>query len=204
MPGVNDLTQQFIADTYKNLMQKPDLTKEEYYNGLGNAITVINRDAIGTVKMFYPPSGQLSDYFDTSTGVGTGDWQGWALCDGQGGTPDLRGRFIVGYGPTWSGGPTDNSYNTIGNTGGEKEHTLTVSEIPEHTHTFKAERDEGPASPDRDPYFARINPSGDPPTFAPGVGDNYRVSTKSQVDPQGQPHENRPPYYVLAYVIRVS
>ena len=30
---------------------------------------------------------------------------GWALCNGQNGTPDLRDRFIVSYG---------NTFNTIG------------------------------------------------------------------------------------------
>jgi hypothetical protein len=26
--------------------------------------------------------------------------EGWALCDGTNGTPDLRGRFVLGYNPT--------------------------------------------------------------------------------------------------------
>ena len=28
---------------------------------------------------------------------------GWALCNGQNGTPDLRDRFIVGAGSSWRG-----------------------------------------------------------------------------------------------------
>jgi hypothetical protein len=40
---------------------------------------------------------------------------GWALCDGGGGRPDLRGRFIVGY----NSGDTD--YDLIGETGGSKQ-----------------------------------------------------------------------------------
>lgn len=36
----------------------------------------------------------------------------WALCDGQNGTPDLRGRFIVGQ------DPNSLEYNNIGNIGG--------------------------------------------------------------------------------------
>ncbi len=27
---------------------------------------------------------------------------GWALCDGNNGTPDLRDRFVIGAGGTWA------------------------------------------------------------------------------------------------------
>lgn len=51
---------------------------------------------------------------------------GWALCDGQNGTPDLRGRFILGAGGTYQ----------AGNSGGAETHQLTTNELPSHTHTF--------------------------------------------------------------------
>lgn len=50
----------------------------------------------------------------------------WQLCDGTNGTPDLRGQFVIGAGGSYS----------VGNTGGESEHTLTVDEMPSHNHTF--------------------------------------------------------------------
>ena len=91
---MSDLTGQFIANSYQNLVQKPDLTKEEYYNGVGTQINVINRDAIGTVKMFFPVNNNYNNCFD-SNGLGINDWEGWAICDGRNGTPDLRGRFPI-------------------------------------------------------------------------------------------------------------
>ena len=47
--------------------------------------------------------------------------------------PDLRGRFVVGY------DPSNQDYNTIGNMGGEALVTLTLDQIPPHSHkiTFK-------------------------------------------------------------------
>jgi len=149
MPGVNDLTQQFIADTYKSLMQKPDINKEEYYNGLGTTIQVINRDALGTVKMFYPPSGTLADYFDTTTGVGIDDWIGWRLCDGRGGTPDLRGRFIAGYTYNYNGDTslngqkTKSAFNSVGKVGASNlegspiaDPTIKKFNLPPHRHKY--------------------------------------------------------------------
>jgi len=55
---------------------------------------------------------------------------GWKLCDGTNGTPDLSGKFIVGY----SSGNED--YNVIGNTGGANNVTLTTNQIPSHSHTM--------------------------------------------------------------------
>lgn len=49
---------------------------------------------------------------------------GWALCNGQNGTPDLRGRFIVGAGGAYA----------VGNTGGAETVTLTTAQIPAHGH----------------------------------------------------------------------
>lgn len=43
--------------------------------------------------------------------------------------PDLRGRTIIG-----TGGGTGLSMRTLGQKGGEEQHTLTVAEMPAHTH----------------------------------------------------------------------
>lgn len=51
---------------------------------------------------------------------------GWALCNGANGTPDLRDRFVLG---TAAG-------ENPGATGGANSKTLTVNELPSHTHAF--------------------------------------------------------------------
>ena len=52
--------------------------------------------------------------------------EGWALCNGQNGTPDLRNRFVVGAGGEYQ----------VNATGGEKTHTLTANEMPRHSHEW--------------------------------------------------------------------
>jgi len=64
-------------------------------------------------------SGSVADFSGSIYNpVGTGNRgtpvEGWALCNGANTTPDLRGRFIVGY------DSTDTDYNAIGKTGGSK------------------------------------------------------------------------------------
>lgn len=44
--------------------------------------------------------------------------QGWQLCDGSNGTPDLRGKFVMGVAPLALPWPGDEKWNVIGDTGG--------------------------------------------------------------------------------------
>ena len=100
------------------------------------------------------------------------------MCDGTNGTPDLRDIFVVGAGSTYG----------IGDTGGENTHILTKAEIPPHTHTFGTANIAGVANMAQrgNNLDANIN-TGD--GSADGLGN--------------QPHENRPPYYALAYIMRL-
>ena len=57
---------------------------------------------------------------------------GWAICDGNNGTPNLTGRFVI-----HADADTAGTYN-VGDTGGSTTtgaHTLTTAEIPSHTHS---------------------------------------------------------------------
>ena len=127
---------------------------------------------------------------------------GWALCNGQIvddlQTPDLSGKFVVG----WQSGNED--YNLIGNTGGQDKVTLTTPEIPSHVHNFA------------DAYYIEAY-DGIGINGSQWIGNNLPGSNKTDRDNSyvalwdhdtravggGQPHENRPPYYVLAYIIKL-
>lgn len=129
--------------------------------------------------------------------------EGWALCNGQIvedlQTPDLSGKFIVG----WSSGNED--YNLIGNTGGQEKVTLSTQEIPSHVHNFA------------DAYFIEAHSDLVGANGTQWIGNNLSGSNKTDRDNSyvclwdhdtraaggGRPHENRPPYYVLAYIIKL-
>lgn len=55
---------------------------------------------------------------------------GFALCDGNNGTPDLRNRMVIGAGDTYA----------VGASGGTLTHTHTVNQAA-HTHTIGAGAD---------------------------------------------------------------
>ena len=78
-----------------------------------------------------PNAAYISDNFDmtigATQGIGkpTGLWAGWAICNGNNGTDNLDGQALIGYGAI---------YETVGQFVGEKEHVLTVPEMPAHSH----------------------------------------------------------------------
>ncbi len=103
--------------------------------------------------------------------------------------PDLRGRFIVGLDKSNDGKESDDEYAKCGNTGGEKMHTLTVKEMPKHSHGYSIYQK---GSKDRQRFSEKKNNDSDE--------EEARMTSEIGED---NPHENRPPYYVLAYIMKV-
>lgn len=101
--------------------------------------------------------------------------------------PDLRGRFIVGY------DGDDSDYKDLGKVGGEKKHTLTIDEMPNHNHQQNL-RAYG-----TDTWKGGGNTSENNATSLFNKTAQYGNTEKTG---GGNAHENRPPYYVLAYIMK--
>ena len=82
---------------------------------LSSAPYVLSSDSIpaGVIVMWSGPISSIPD--------------GWALCDGTNGTPDLSDRFVLGV---------SSASENPGGIGGSHTKTLSVSNLPSHTHTF--------------------------------------------------------------------
>lgn len=127
---------------------------------------------------------------------------GWLLCDGTSGTPNLKGRFIVGY----DGADVD--YNSIGKVGGAKTVTLTTSQIPSHSHSMSSagshqhyvkevvRGDEGSSGDDQ---TVGSYDEGGSNKYTNYAGDHTHTINSTG---GGGAHENRPPYYALAYIMK--
>ena len=137
----------------------------------------------------------------------------WALCNGQflpinqnqalfsvlgtqyGGDgvttfalPNLQGRVPVHQGQGF----------VVGNPGGEASHTLTINEMPAHNHPAYGQSTATASAPagavwatNADPMYAPVPNA----VMSPNAIANYGGS---------QPHENRPPYLVLNYIIALQ
>ncbi len=160
--------------------------KTESFDNLPANSYVVFANQSGTLSNF-----DIASLLDMAIPKGTivawnGDFSsvpaGWAVCDGNKGTPDLRGRFIYGKSDAL----------TLKAIGGEEAHTLIESEIPPHRHTF------------------RSNPTcgcgGGGCLCSLNAENDFRVDTitpPSYPTGGGQPHNNLPPFMVLFYIMKI-
>lgn len=144
----------------------------------------------GDIKEVFCTPTYMTTYFQQTgpnKGLGLGERTGWAICNGFNGTPNDEGRVIVAYGT---------SYPTLGATGGEVNHTLSIPEIPEHHHEwlYGTEQDDD-------------NSGGSYDEFTITPGGNWGPAGEIP-DPIGftggsQPHNNMQPYVVRLKIMKL-
>ena len=133
----------------------------------------------------------------------------WYICDGTYGTPDLRDRFIVGSGDSYA----------IGATGGLAMVTLDISQMPRHRHhysgitasagghrhTYDDRYSYGSEAVGTGFWYAREDSSTTASRTTSWAGaHSHSYSGYTNYQGQNAAHENRPPYYALAYIMRVQ
>ena len=136
---------------------------------------------------------------------------GWALCDGTSGTPDLRERFIVGAGGDNPAVAGTTGYNP-GTQGGLNSVTLDSTQIPAHSHvaistttttispaTVLTSLTTASAARGTQGSTAIISIT---ETLSATSGISTTTTTIQPNTGGGGSHENRPPYYALAFIMR--
>jgi microcystin-dependent protein len=152
--------------------------------------------------------------------------RGWAFCDGTllpvaqntalfsilgtiyGGDgrttfalPDLRGRVAISPG---NGAGLDNY--SVGQKGGAEKVTLSIEEMPSHSHTGSAQL--AGADP-----ITRGTGTNSPKDSVPGVGGVYGTAANTTMKPAAvdnnntggdQAHENRQPFLAINYIIALE
>ena len=166
------------------------------------------------------PKGTILPWYGKSSDIP----DGFALCDGTKGTPDLRNRFLVGAGSNYS----------LGDTGGEDQVKLSGTQIGNHYHYFGASlKRSGAKKAAFSLVYLNSSSTGGTlhayPLFTSGIkrvvwhsayGSNggYIGDFESDVSPYPflyitslavgtaaqEAHENRPPYYALYYIMKLE
>jgi microcystin-dependent protein len=139
---------------------------------------------------------------------GASEPDGWALCNGQTKdgktTPDLRNRFIVGSGEDYS----------VGMNGGQKNVTLTQAQMPSHTHSGTTNSDGAHSHKGNNTYVVSAGSdihvisyqASNNTTYGKihSNGSAHKHAFTTAATGGSQAHENRPPFYALAFIMRVK
>jgi microcystin-dependent protein len=123
--------------------------------------------------------------------------------------PNTMGKFRVAY------NPNDSDYNEIGKTGGEKNTSLTVAQLPSHNHSGSAlssgnhnhgienggdsEVGSGYLQGDSD----AVGSSNLSNAYTKTTGQHTHTLSINNTG-NGDSHENRPPYFVQGEIIKVK
>ena len=168
--------------------------------GVGGDAT-FNNDVTIKGKLSVTDTGSLSGYGTVPVGgiiMWSGSYnnipKGWALCDGNHGTPNLAGKFIKAADPA-----------NIGARGGNVNNQVTLEErhLPAHSHMYAGD-DHIDKIKDGN-YDAGANvvstPGGyDAKSDDSGNGRIYRTSSSGS----GNSFSIEPEYYALAYIMRIN
>lgn len=157
----------------------------------------------GAISPFY--RGMIMPFYGSVGGIPSG----WLNCDGTNGTPNLNDKFILG---TTSNAVVDTSGGSLSNltatSGGDHTHggttgstTLTVAQIPAHSHKYVTEPQSnhptgtGAAEP-RGTATTSVNTD----ETGGGGSHNHTITTGG-----GHTHTvtpTRPPYHYLLYIMK--
>tara|TARA_Y100001973_G_scaffold37303_1_gene56144 strand:+ start:1 stop:1578 length:1578 start_codon:yes stop_codon:yes gene_type:complete len=136
---------------------------------------------------------------------------GWALCDGSSGRPDLRNRFVIGAGSSYSVGSTGGFSDAINishthTTNSTGSHAHGVSD-PGHLHSYLRTTNfasgGGDASNRRAPFQeTSTNTAGNYTGISISSGGSHSHNVNSSGS--SGTGRNLPPYYALCYIIKLS
>ena len=133
---------------------------------------------------------------------------GWALCDGNNGTPNLLDRFIASV---------PNAGTNPGATGGANTYNLTEAQLPPHSHTGSGTTSADGAHTHTLPGYHLYGNGGNIP-FYNWANNTYAQSTNTTSVDGNHTHtysfttsqtgagaaiDNRPAYYTLAFIMKL-
>jgi hypothetical protein len=159
------------------------------YNPSTNTLTVgiITATTLNVTGSGVIPSGGIIMWSGAANAIPTG----YVLCDGQNSTPDLRNRFVIGAGDTFTVDATGGSANAV-----VVEHTHTLTD-PGHSHSYSRAESIVQGSAETSSQQQKHN-------IDYGTNTTQSQFTGISVNTEGESgiNKNLPPYYALCYIMK--
>jgi hypothetical protein len=171
---------------YKFVLQTSAAVTLGTYDNLYGIIGVAGTSTGTTI-----PTGVISLWYGSIGSVPTG----WYLCDGANGTPDLRNRFVVGAGSTYSVAATGGSTDAV--VVSHTHTTTTTVTDPGHVHGQLGNGALCPGGGSQVP-LGNFGSAFSTASNTTGIG----VSVTNATAGVSGTNANLPPYYALAYIMK--
>tara|TARA_A100001234_G_scaffold79515_1_gene70375 strand:+ start:2049 stop:2579 length:531 start_codon:yes stop_codon:yes gene_type:complete len=154
-------------------------------------------NAINTTLEFVVPAGGIIMWSGSTGSIPSG----WAICDGNNGTPDLRNRFVVGAGSTYSVNATGGSANAV-----LVAHSHSITD-PGHDHTLEytnTDSNDGRSSESGNGGLAGTHTTSNELTGITSTNVKGINAAGATANGQTGNNANLPPYLALAYIMKLS
>jgi len=181
-------------------------------NGGGGTVVQVNQRLIPFTAVAY--FGPLSNFDGAGIGIATLGFEKIYICNGANGTPDLRGRVVVGAIRSVPGGgaldaavdPANGNPNwAVNDRAGTSSETLSIAQMPTHTHGVT-----DPGHKHQSRYRQNMAPqSGSSTQCWANLNDQFVDTTTTftgitlQTTGGSQPHNNIQPSYGAYYIMYI-
>lgn len=201
----------FICGNGQTVEDAPEEAKVVFENTTTNSVMYIrNPETNEWEEVLLPPTGDTLPVGSISAYGGENIPTNWLKCNGQAVSRTDYPELFNAIGTTYGSGDGSTTFNlpniservivgnngdgefSLGNTGGEKEHTLTVDEMPSHTHLYNASIGTGNA----EGSLAFGTSSGSV------ISGQYGIAIQNAGGSQA--HNNMQPYIALNYIIKAK
>jgi len=179
---------------------------------------------LNTAASHYVPSGGIIMWSGSIGGIPSG----WSLCDGGNGTPDLRDRFVVGAGGSYGVNATGGQNSVQLTEGQMPSHDHSMGSAGSHSHSGSTDTDTASGAiqgtklglRNASGVFSESGSQQKADGLAGSAEGNRLIFNHSHnhslnINSNGNhthtinntggngSHENRPPYYALAYIMKL-
>ncbi len=129
---------------------------------------------------------------------------GWVMCNGNTGTPDLRAKFIVGHGSGYTSGTTGGVLTTQLNGNHLPQHSHSFSGSQSHSHSFRGVNANDHNDTERNAVVMRNDSNTMYTATSPSGVQSATVTISGTTGNTGNGHgfDNRPPFYCLMYIMK--
>jgi hypothetical protein len=171
-----------------------DYRRYNVLEGYNNMVLTTEKGDLGSIAF---PSGMIMIWTKGTNNIPSG----WALCDGNNGTPNLIGKFLLGVNPDPNAAAM---FRTPGMGGGSAK--ISVGQLPAHSHGYSDVyhvEDENYVNRMAPGYHQILDRTRQWGSADGGDSNNLGMGREKESKPIGSGEDYYPPFVTVAYIMKL-